>query len=150
MVEFFYKLSLSKAIKIGFIAFGLLIAPYWFIFQFAYYIYSNNDIIQNLLLALAIGMPVCIIHYFLDLVSRILSETEKSISIDDKELTEVAFACCLCGFIFYMPNIIQFFKGEMSQRNAIFWVFFGNLGIWVNPIFRIIKFSIKNFTNKSD
>jgi len=147
MYEFFSKLSLSKAIKIGFIAFGLIIAPYWFIFQFAYYIYSKNDMFQNLLIALAIGMPVCIINYFLDLVSRMLLDNEKSNTIDDKELTKVAYACCICGFIFYMPNIVQFFKGSVSQRNAIYWVLYGNIGLWFTPIFRIVKFTFKEFFN---
>jgi|JI7StandDraft_1071085.scaffolds.fasta_scaffold311331_1 hypothetical protein len=147
MYEFFSKLSLSKAIKIGFIAFGLIVAPNWFVFQFAYYIYSKNDIFQNLLIALAIGMPVCIIHYFLDLVSRRLFDDEKSSTIDDNELTKVAYACCICGFVFYMPNIVQFFKGSMSQANAIWWVFSGNFGLWVTPIFRIIKFAVKDLFN---
>ena len=143
ILEIISRLSINKAVKIGLVSFGLIIAPYWIIFVFANDVYLKNNVIQNLLLSLGIGIPVCIMNYGLDLIVKTLDEKNDTLNISDDDLSSLASCCGLCGLSFYLPCIIQFFFGKISQHNAIIWIFSANAGFWASNIFQIIKYSIK-------
>jgi len=130
MFEFLTKLSVNKGLQIGVMIFGNIIAPYWFLFQFFRPLVSDNNPIQQLIICLAIGIPVSLFGFFLELVrktanpdSDFIAHTDvdinKNIDVDKEKLADETsnklMFSCLSGAsmntaaVLYMPCIIAFF-----------------------------------------
>lgn len=82
--EFLTKLSFSKGVQIALIIFGNIIAPYWFLYQFFRAMVTENNLIQQLILCLAIATPITLLGF--SFAVWISSRKIKSIPQHDKDL----------------------------------------------------------------
>ena len=111
IVELITKLSFNKGTNLVFIIFGTLIAPFWFLFQFANNIYNNSDILHLLILSVAIGMPVCLISFTFEILSDLkIKENQSLLKDNDYIFSLIGKSCIIPGFSFYIPCAFKFFN----------------------------------------
>ena len=147
MFEFISKLSFSRGTSIALIIFGTIVAPYWFLFQFAQDIYKSNSLVQLLILSFAIGAPTAMIHYIMNF--QLFSPEE--FKTDDHKVkfyfSLLGGASILSGVIFYVPCMIKFLE-ETTQRDAI-WAIIGLNGLFL--LFSIVAQIIaRNWERKDE
>lgn len=121
--------------------FGNIVAPYWFLYQFFPHIVSSNNFIQQLIICLAISIPVSLLGYiselwYADRKGEIILVDRNSTSQDN----ELAFKYLSEGSIntalmFYTPCLLAFFA-HLEERNAIIGCIFAFLGITTSIIRR--------------
>lgn len=149
MFEFLSKLSFSRGTTIMIVVFGMVISPYWFLFQFAQEIYKSNDTIQTIILSLCIGIPVCVWTFVLNLISSIEDFTSDDESTrTDSFFKGVAISCGLAGISFYLPCAAKYFDPSINQRSAISLVMAGHAGYIGSTLFSIYKSNKKKKRNR--
>lgn len=144
MFEFLAKLSFNRAVNIGYIIFGNLLAPYWFLFQFAADIYKSNNVAQLLILSLAIGVPICLINFVFLLSSPKKIDTENKAEVQDKVdriFSLLGVSSILIGIAFYLPCIVKFFESSLNQAEAISLVIIMNAGFIIKDIWDWIDYN---------
>lgn len=141
MFEFFKSLSFNQGTNIGLIIFGIFLAPYWYIFQFANDIYKTNDFIERIILSICIGVPVSILNFFVNYLSAFFmkkQETEKE--KETKIFKLMGISCAVVGISFYVPSVLSFFNLSETQHQGILSIISFHLGY----IVMIAFFTIKN------
>ena len=140
MFEFLNKLNFSKGVRISIMIFGNIIAPYWFLYQFFRPLVTGNNFIQQLIICLAIAIPVSIIGYILelwavskkdgaDLIHIAKANIDENLLKDNKqdltrEITnKLVFKCLSLGsintaIIFYLPCMLTYFL-PLDKNEAI-------------------------------
>lgn len=112
-------LSYNRLTKIGFVMFGVLLAPYMFIFQFAQHIFNDNSIVPLLLISVCVGLPVALVLFVL----RVWDDAGLD-PTDPKEKLATRFgqmstASLMSGVGFYLPCCAKFFQPQLDLRSAV-------------------------------
>lgn len=140
MYDLISKISFNKGTKIFLILFGLLVSPYWFIFQFARDIYDNNDLPERILIALSIGTPITLIHFFLNYINFDKEYFQDTIEKKSETLfNTIVFSSVFCAMAFYVPCSLKYFNSSISQHNAIEIIIFVHLGSIVSHIIKFLS-----------
>lgn len=128
MFEFLSRLSFNKGTNIAFIIFGLIVAPFWFLFQFVPNIYTSNDLVTLLLLSICSILPIAIIEYLIFYSFVSLEKYESDAIRDAHRFSTIGLVCLWCGLVFYIPSAGKFFFRTITQQDAIISI------IWVHTI----------------
>lgn len=156
MFEFLKTLSFNRGTNIGFIIFGVFLAPYWFIFQFANDIYKSSNLTQTIILSLCIGVPVCLLNFIINSVGGLYNEKEVT---EEQKVNQyfklMGYSSIFGGISFYAPCIFKFFSLPQTQRQAIFFIIGIHIGYITTTIIyaslsnRKAKKAEKNLSNSN-
>ena len=111
MFEFISKLSLQRGLCIALMIFGLFLAPYFFIYEFARFAFTQYSFIQIVLLSFAISAPIALIHFAFHsvcilLMNNIIINVEYTI---DKWFVVMAISSLTTGVAFYATSWFYYF-----------------------------------------
>ena len=164
MFDFLNKLNIDKGMRIFGFIFGNLIAPYWFLFQFFRPLVSGTNYIQQLIICLAIGIPITLFAFAGEVIAVLKKEalvlgleigfkkikdnlSEKDMEeLTNKMATKLSFKClyrsCItAAFVLYFPCILYFFV-PINSHTAIIC----SMMLYIVLIFAVI---IKGMSNES-
>jgi hypothetical protein len=108
------KIPNPRVVTVFILSFTILIAPFWFIYQFAPIIYKNNSLIQLLLLSISIGFPLLLLNFLaITLNIRYLKKGNLiyygiKIKNENKILVNANQAALVTIFHLYFPLILTF------------------------------------------
>lgn len=143
MYDLISKLSFTRGLNIILIVFGVLISPFWFIYQFHSSLYQSLELSKLLVLALSIGIPICLAMTVANSLTfgKIKEEDEKK----DVELRFMimGLSCGFCGFTFYLPICLRYFFESITGRQAIELMLYAYAGAGVYSVYWSINRSIR-------
>ena len=119
------KLPFGKTSDYILFLFGVIIAPYWFLFHFQKNFLVDYTIIDRLIFSIASGFPVAIISVIL-LIFFIGDLIDFADDYDvhlNKLISILGFAGIFTAIIFYLPVIVKFFWHPLEKQGAI-WISF--------------------------
>lgn len=133
LYEFINKMPLNKTINFILIAFGLVIAPFWFYVSFLQDLVELNDFPSIVLFCLSYSTPMLILQNFVLQYIVSTSHPRNDVRVD-KELflKTLSLAATYIGFLYYVPSLVyNFFNitGNMHPVKVsflmyVFWVGF--------------------------
>ena len=144
------SLSYNRLTKIGFVLFGVVLAPYMFIFQFSQHIFNDNSIIPLIFISVCVGLPVAIIIFVLRVWDDIGIDPMDSKEKLATRFGQMATASLMSGVGFYLPCCIKFFQPQLDLRSAIGYMipFLG--AIIINSFFSIARGGTKGLFERMD
>lgn len=133
--ESIIKLPFNRGVNIALSAFGAIVAPYWFAFNFIPDI-IKLELIPSLLVCVAISIPVILVYYCVFYtMNQIINKDElKEKPLDaDEVFNLIAISAIVASFGFYIPCIVLYFAtiGKSLAINI-------NIGINVTLILILI------------
>ncbi len=137
MIDFFSKLSLGRGVQIAMLIFGNIVAPYWFLQHFKPQLVNNDRILQQIIFALAVGIPLNICWYVI--MRNYLSPHGKPNQNYDQKDTEkyrfkkMTVACALGTCALYIPILASFFW-NLSLREAVYIVSIASAAMYIDSL----------------
>ncbi len=136
------KVPFNTAANIGFSVLGGMLAPFFYLFQFAKPIFDKYDLLTLLVLSLAIGGPMIIFFLMLNSSARLHNT---NITLGDIEATSSTIflkylrsASIDAAMVLYLPCIMSYFAST-TLRNAIFYSLAATFGIFIRLFFSYKK-----------
>jgi hypothetical protein len=147
MFDFLSKLSFNRGTRVGFIIFGILIAPYWFLFQFYPNIYEKNELVKLILLSISIGAPIALFDFSFLLVEY-ATKNKHNPDQPEAEKVDAMFnliggACLFTAITLYVPCVVSFFEEHLNPKHAIYFSISLQLGLLTSSIFDTIDHNRK-------
>jgi len=119
ITEVLKSLSYNRITKIGLIIFGIVLAPFMFIFQFKEAVFRDNDFVKLLLISACIGLPVAIVLFVLRVLDDGGIDPESQTEKMTRRFSQMATTSVICGVGFYIPCCIKYFQPSLNLRDAI-------------------------------
>lgn len=148
ITEALKTLSYNRITKIGFILFGVVLAPFMFIFQFKGQIFQDNDFVHLLLISSCVGLPVALVLFILRVLDDAGIDPEDPKEKLKTRFSQMATTAIMCGMGFYLSCCIKFLRPALDLRGAIGTMipFFG--GIIVLTVSSILRGGTKAFHDR--
>lgn len=136
------KIPLPRAIGIIAILFGALIAPYWFLFQFAPSIFNEYELIKLLLLCISIGIPVIIINFLMESLFTPTDEFGENPNMSGVIIHLLSRAAVATAVAFYIPCAVAYWK-PLPLGAGINLVIYIHIGFLVYAVLKMLLFRKK-------
>lgn len=117
--EILSKIKFKRGVHFGLLIFGILIAPYMFLFQFARNVFDTKALVPLLLIAVSIGAPIALILVFLFILDHLADDPPEKDKLMDLRISQMGSAGAITAVAFYLPCIAKYFAPSMSQKEAI-------------------------------
>jgi hypothetical protein len=119
ITEALKSLSYNRITKIGLILFGIVLAPFMFIFQFKESVFWDSDFVKLLLISTCFGLPAALILFILRVIDDAGLDPESQEEKMRRRFSQMASTSVICGVGFYIPCCIKFFQPALNLRDAI-------------------------------
>lgn len=123
----------NRAMNIIIIAFGCLVAPYWYLFNFSPTLIKGLDVVQLILTCEAIALPIFLLNFILIAIVNQRSNRKFHRNYVDRDLSIMLSSSINLCILFYLPSIFVYF-GE--QNNGVESLVKFQIGIFLAILFK--------------
>jgi hypothetical protein len=102
-----HKVPNKRIVALIILTFAIVLAPYWFLFQYNKSLFFKTDLIPLLLICISIGLPVALFNLLMLTVIILEKEGPENESVWFNRL--IITAVCTI-FIFYAPSVILYLQ----------------------------------------